>query len=598
MTQQKEKAEVILASKLDPVLYEVEKTAVKDTFKHHMGIKSARLFEKEEKVKVIIDASEKAEDVKKVVTSLGGETTAVIKDRVIARVPKTKLKSLAENTAVKYVEASVKLKLTVDKALEAGNAIVAGEPLPYKGKGVIIGIIDSGIDWKHSDFIKNDGTSRILFLLDQEKDPDVEYTNEQINAALDGSGPAIDSIDKVGHGTHVAGIAAGNGSASNGQFRGVAPEADLIIVKTTFESADAVAEGVNYIHTKAVECKQPSVINLSLGGHIGPHDGTTLAERIIDDVSAAGALVVVSAGNEGQDPIHAGTVIKTGDRWVADFILKPYPTYRGSVGFIRVQCWQHHEDEVELILRSPDGMTYSRDDFGESVFREGSTEIGIIKGRDIYSGDIRTTITVDMPWFNYSLARGWSIVAKGVNIAVGRIDAWIQDVDLGYFTSGIDKSKLVGMPGTSDSAITVASYATKREWDSVQGHKSADSVNIDDISYFSSPGPTRENSNKPEVAAPGQLMASAFSSVTATAYRADHLILPGEKYVMKQGTSMAAPFVTGALALLLEKYPGMKWAEAKRRLIKSCTNDKFTGSTWNRRWGYGKINVKKLLEIW
>lgn len=560
-----------------------------------MGTKSARLFEKEEKVNVIIDASEKAEDVKKVVTDLGGEITAVIKDRVIARVARSKLKSLAENSAVKYVEGSVKLKPTVDKALEAGNAAVGGEPLPYKGKGVIIGIIDSGIDWKHSDFIKRDGTSRILFLLDQEKDPDEEYTNEQINAALTGSGPAIESIDTVGHGTHVAGIAAGNGSASNGQFRGVAPEADLIIVKTSFESAD-IANAVNYIHTKAVECKQPAVINLSLGGHVGPHDGTTLTERIIDDVSDAGCLVAVAAGNEGQDSIHAGALIKTDNRWVADFVLNPLQTDQGFVGFMRIQCWQHHEDKMELTLRSPGGMAYSQDDFGESIFREGSIEIGIIKGRNIYSGDIYTTITLYMPLFNYRLARGWSIVVRGVNIAVGKIDAWIQDVELGYFSSGVEHTKLVGMPGTSYSAITVASFATKKKWDSIQGHISAESVNIDDISYFSSPGPTRENSNKPEVAAPGQLMASAFSSTTA--YRVDQLILPDENYVMMQGTSMATPFVTGALALLLEKYPDMKWAEAKRRLIKSCTNDKFTTPTWNPRWGYGKINVKKLLEIW
>jgi subtilisin family serine protease len=587
MTEQKEKPDVILASKLDPVLHGIEKTAVKDTFKHYMGTKSARLFEKEEKVNVIIDASEKAEDVKKVVADLGGEVTAVIKDRVIARVAKTKVKSLAENAAVKYVEGSVELKPTIDKALEAGSAIVSGEPLPYKGKGVIIGIIDSGIDWKHPDFIKEDGTSRILFLLDQEKDPDVEYTNEQINAALDASGPAIGCTDTNGHGTHVAGISAGNGSASNGQFRGVAPEADLIIVKTSFESVD-IAQAVNYIHTKAVECKQPAVINLSLGTHFGPHDGTTLTERIIDDVSDAGCLVVVAAGNEGQDFIHAGSVIKTGDRWVADFIL----TERS----IWIQCWQHHEDEIELILRSPGGMKYSLDDFGESVFHEGSTDIGIIKGRNVYSGDIYTTITIVMPWLDYRLARGWSIVAKGVNIAVGRIDMWIPNVSLGYFSSGSEQSKLVGMPGTSYSAITVASYATKREWDSLQEHMPADSINIGDISQFSSPGPTRENSNKPEIAAPGQLIASTFSS--ATTDRNGQLILPGKKYVMMQGTSMAAPFATGALALLLEKYPDITWAEAKRRLIKSCSSDNFTTPTWNRRWGYGKINVKKLLEIW
>lgn len=583
--EEEEKPDVILASKLDPILHGIEETAVEDTFKHYMGPKSTRLFKREAKVKVIIDASEKAEDVKRVVEDLGGVVMAVIKNRVIAQVPKSKVKSLAENAAVKYVEASVELKPTMDKALEASSAIVSGEPLPFKGTGVIIGIIDTGIDYGHLDFRKEDGTSRILYMLDQEKDPVVEYTNEQINAALDGSGPAIDCRDEIGHGCHCAGIAAGNGSASNGQFRGIAPEADLIIVKTSFESAD-VATAVDYIHTKAVECKQPAVINLSLGGHFGAHDGTTLTERIIDDVSDAGCLVVVAAGNEGQASIHAGGVIKTGERFVADFV----PTK----GFFWIQCWQYHEDEVELILRSPGGMKYSLNDFGVSDFKEGSIDIRIIKGQNKYSGDEYTAIRIDMPWPN-GLSHGWSIVAKGVNIAVGRIDIWIPDVNMGYFSSGSEQSKLVGMPGTSFSAITVASYATKREWDSVQGHMTAESINISDISYFSSPGPTRGNSNKPEIAAPGQLTTSTFSS--ATTDRNDQLILPGEKYVMMQGTSMAAPLVSGALALLLEKYPDITCAEARRRLIESCSMDNFTTPTWNRRWGYGKINVKKLLEI-
>jgi subtilisin family serine protease len=156
------------------------------------------------------------------------------------------------------------------------------------------------------------------------------------------------------------------------------------------------------------------------------------------------------------------------------------------------------------------------------------------------------------------------------------------------------------MPGTAFSAITVAAHTTRKGWTSQDKGLSdvaLDDIHLDDISYFSSPGPTRDGVNKPEIAAPGQWLISPLSSQASPHWVPTWTRIAGIDYAAMQGTSMAAPYVTGALALLLEKDPGIDWSEAKRRLIVSTRQDGFTRPCWNPRWGYGKIDVKRLLAL-
>ena len=123
------------------------------------------------------------------------------------------------------------------------------------------------------------------------------------------------------------------------------------------------------------------------------------------------------------------------------------------------------------------------------------------------------------------------------------------------------------------------------------------SVNLEDVSYFSSPGPTRDGVNKPEISAPGQWLIAPLGATASAGEVPLWTRLAGAEYAAMQGTSMAAPYVTGALALLLQKDPTIDWAEARRRLILSSRQDAFTKPCWNPRWGYGKINIRRLLEI-
>ena len=524
----------------------------------------------------------------------------------MAKVPRSKLKSLASSAKIGYIEASTRLKPTCDMAHISTGLIVNGSPtVPQTGNGVLVGVIDTGIDVNHPAF-KSAGSTRIVNYLNQETGD--EFSHADIDA-----GNANSAVDSIGHGTHVAGIAAGNGGGSTSNiWRGVAPQADLAIVKTTFDTAD-IAVGIRHVFDIAEARNQPCVVNLSLGGHFGAHDGSSIAERMIDDLSGDGRVVVVSAGNEGNDFIHAGTTLNAGlmppDRWVADFRINSqvFATATGPVeaGLIRLQVWQQREDAVVISLRSPTGNIFNAPMNDKEEFDLGNIFVEASHQVHPYSQDHSTSfLIVTDP--DQALLSGWSIIVEDDQLTdgvkVGSIHSWILNRDMGNFTSGSTNTHLVGMPGTSFSAVTVASYASRKQWPSqapnVPGGKfEASAINVKDISHFSSQGPTRDGQNKPDIAGPGQFLLAPLSSDASENEMPTFLRVPGKPYAALQGTSMSAPYVTGAIALLLEKDKSLDWAEIKRRLIKSAALDEFTTPCWNPRWGYGRLQVQRLLEI-
>jgi subtilisin family serine protease len=564
------------------------------SLQRHMSDTNLKRFLRTDKVSVMVATTDN-KAVANVVADNKGTYNQLTSNKMLVRIPRTALKNLAQCAEVSYVEASTRLELHCDAAHRSTGLFVDNQrTVPQTGKGVLVGIIDSGIDASHEAF-KKDGKTRIIEYWDQTR-------NRRYNSAQIDEGKAADSPDTVGHGTHVAGIAAGNGGGSPGNiYQGVAPEADLAVVQTTMETGD-IAIAIKDIFKLADKRKQPCVINLSLGGHFGGHDGTTIAERAIDQLCGLGKLVVVSAGNENQAPIHASTILPREQpeptRWVANFELSPGVYDGRMLGYMALQVWYHHEDDLTVQLRSPNGelfiasMEVEKDNYYVSVNHEKAP----------YSGDnVMTIQVITLPLT--PLLSGWSIIVTESTpggVKVGPVHAWILSRDFGSFTSGNSQSCLVGMPGTAYSAITVASYATRKEWDSqspTHPHLNLEAMNLEDISYFSSEGPTRDGQNKPEIAAPGQYLVSTLSSAASPVELPLEYRVKDIKYLALQGTSMAAPYVTGALALLLEKDGSIDWGEAKRRLIKSARLGTYTGPCWNPRWGYGKINVEKLLTI-
>ena len=220
---------------------------------------------------------------------------------ITATLPVSLLQTVVRIPSVKAIEPGLSCQPMLDASIpEIGVNLVwkgfGGEA--YQGEGVIIGLYDSGIDWTHEDFIRSDGTSRILWIWDQTDQSGIppqdfgygsEYSQSQINDEIDGIPEGVvQGLDRTGHGTHVAGIAAGSGRATgNGLpseiYRGVAPEADLIIVKggDNYFFSTSIIEGLTYIFQKAnmIDSSIPTVVNLSVGGiQMGPHDGSSLFE--------------------------------------------------------------------------------------------------------------------------------------------------------------------------------------------------------------------------------------------------------------------------------------------------------------------------------
>ena len=541
-------------------------------------------------IPVIIEADTPDKTAKKV-SRWGGSGRVVGRGHAVLSVPRAKLGQLASDKTVRFVEGSVRLKPNCDQAHRAANLTTgrtARRSVPQTGKGVLVGVVDTGIDAGHKAF-RHRGRSRIVDYLDQERDLHHQAgSNGFINLAS-----ASRSPDADGHGTHVAGIAAGNGDGSpRRRFAGVAPNADLAIVKTTFDSTD-IALGIAHVFDVAEARGQPCVVNLSLGGHFGPHDGTSLIELTIDDLcDRPGRTVVVAAGNEGSDAIHASSKLSSssGDkaRWTAAFEVLARPFGRTMLGSAWVQVWSLREDDVTVTLRSPLGELFRapRNRRTETRRRshivEASHQTWRRTGDDVSTFQVRT-----LPRPN--LLQGWSIIVeerRSGSAKVGAVHAWIGD-GMGRFVRGTVRSHLVGMPGTAHSAITVASYATRKAWvsrDPTQPNVNLAAINLDNVSFFSSPGPTRDNSNKPEIAAPGQYLISALSS-QATNSIPDWMQIKDLPYAAMQGTSMAAPYITGAIALLMEKEPDLSWAEIKRRLIRSNMQDEYNHALLERTLG-------------
>lgn len=324
--------------------------------------------------------------------ALGIEINTVTPHGMITAIaPVSKLPAIAALAEVHRLEAAHPVKLFMDQ-----SAGPIGVNLPHlvfprsanTGRGVMVGVIDTGIDIEHPDFIDEQGHTRVAAIWDHTLDPsDVggiapnptgfTYGTEWTQTQIQGGYASCLHRDRDGHGTHVAGTAAGNGRAptsDNTRFTGLAPEAGLLIVKFDFDNeknrntSTAILDGINWIFQKATMLGKPAVINMSLGSDYGPHDGSTLEERGIDDLTGAKKIVVVAAGNAAMT--YGGTAFET---WGAplhgagnfssshDIVFKPNNSYLPSTttsDYIFFDLWYSGKDTARIQITTPSGQKY------------------------------------------------------------------------------------------------------------------------------------------------------------------------------------------------------------------------------------------------
>ena len=457
------------------------------------------------------------------------------------------------------------------------------------GKGILIAIIDSGIDYRHNDFRNEDGSTRILSYWDQTvngRPPEgyitgTEFTETDINEILLQQAAGNDNIpapsaDTEAHGTAVAGIAAGNGRASGKRYTGVAFESSIIAVKLGFPGTNSfprtseLMQAINYCVSFALDRNLPLVINLSFGNNYGGHDGTTLLERFIDSVSGLGRnSIIIGTGNEGSSATHAELIIPS------DFL----PSYEieFAVGAyensLNIQIWKSYVDTVSIVLYTPSGIMMGPfvPQNTVSSYSFNGTNLLVYYGMPSpYS--ISQEIFLDfIPKDTFIESGIYRFVITPVKIVNGQINMWMpSSVTLNNSTKFLNPSPYTTLtiPSTASSAITVAAY------------------NSGTFTYadFSGRGFTRTREfTKPDLSAPGV-------DITAPA--------PGGGYMSFTGTSFATPFVSGSVALMMQwgitdgNDPYLYGEKIKAYLRKGARPFGIITSYPNRQTGYGSLCVK------
>ena len=464
----------------------------------------------------------------------------------------------------------------------AGGGVISSLESGLTGKGVLVAVIDSGIDYFHPDFRNPDGTTRIGLLVDQDRDR--IYTREEINAALEtGSRTSalalVPSTDPSGHGTAVAAIAAGNGREGNGVYRGVAYESELMVVKLgtpltdSFPRTTQLMKALDLVVRRAQDMNRPLAVNISFGNTYGSHDGTSLLETFINDMSGIGRNVIVAGtGNEGTGAGHRAGSLVMGQEENAQLSIAPYETGMG------VQLWKSYVDQFSIRLVTPSGEIIGPIDsrLGPQTLRYGGTQILIYYGKPSPFSRAQEVYFDFLPVRDYLDSGIWTFRLTPERIVTGRYDMWLPSRGIlnpsTRFLRPVPETTLT-IPSTAANVISVGAYD-----DSYRAY--AD---------FSGRGFTRQTGQvKPDLAAPG------VDIVTARR---------GGGYEAVTGTSFAAPFVTGSAALLMQwgilqgNDPFLYGEKVKAYFTRGARHLPGYDVWPNERLGYGTLCVRDSLPV-
>jgi minor extracellular serine protease Vpr len=528
-------------------------------------------YNPEEKTwEVIIRYTGSLEDV----FALGIRGEELLGGYAILWIPQSMISTVSGFPQIEYIEKPKRLFFAVYQAKAASCLTPLQDGgMGLSGAGILTAVLDSGIDYTHPDFRNQDGTTRILYLWDQTLDQ--IYDEAQINEALNAPSKQqareiVPSVDISGHGTAVAGIAAGNGRSSQGRYRGVAYESRLLIVKLGAAQTDGfprttqLMRALNFVLVKAAELHVPVAVNISFGNTYGSHDGTSLLETFIDDAAGFGRNVIVAgSGNEGISGGHTSGRLEQGQEKEVLVSIAPYETG------LSIQLWKSFADQFRITLVSPSGQRLGpfSETIGTQRFRYQKTQILVYYGEPSpysQSQEIYLDFIPDETYIDNGI---WRISLEPVKLLTGKYDLWLPAHNVRNpstrFLSAVPETTLT-IPSTARKVITVGAYDPSYQ----------------SYADFSGRGYTRLDQVKPDLAAPGT------DIVTVSA---------GGGYESVTGTSFAAPFVTGTAALLMEwgiiknQDPFLYGEKVKARLLRGARQ--LPGFTeWpNPELGYGVL---------
>lgn len=471
----------------------------------------------------------------------GITVTELLNEYAVLLVPENLVELLAGVPEIEYIEKPKRLFFSVNQGKTASciTAVQSGQYGLY-GEGVLVALLDSGVDYAHPDFRNEDGTTRIVALWDQTipgRPPEgyrigTEYTAQEIDEALTAETEAqryalVPSRDISGHGTRVLGIAAGNGRASGGRYRGIASRSPILAVKLGtpredgFPRTTELMQGLDYCIRKALELRLPVAVNISIGNTYGAHDGTSLLETYIADIANVWKSVIcIGTGNEGYAAGHTAGVLRRQTSEMIELAVGEYETA------FNIQIWKSYLDEVDITLISPGGRRAGpiQKVLGAQRFLLEETEILLYYGEPSPYSQSQEIYLELLPRSDYVDTGIWTLELSAGEIRDGRYHLWLPSaVALNGGTRFLHPS--------ADTTLTIPS--TARRVAAVGAYDSRTLTYAD----FSGRGNTRDLREKPILVAPGV-------RVLTTAL--------GGTYAEATGTSFATPFVTGASALLME----------------------------------------------
>lgn len=480
----------------------------------------------------------------------GIEVIPLLNGYAILKLSREQLDIITNDGDIIYIEQPKRLFFGVERGRAASCILplqlgetVQGALVQLYGSGVLVAIADSGIDVLHPAFRNSDGTTRIERIWDQTKEPSTvypapfdymtgrEYTREQINELIEAfeGGEAgrneLPALDNSGHGTAVAGALAGNGAV-----RGVASESDIVVVKlglpgeNDFPRTTELMMAVDYIVRTALFLKKPVAINLSIGNTYGSHDGTALLETYLEAVSDIGrSVIVVGAGNEGSAGGHTSGRLVVNEQEEIELAVSTFEVK------LSLQIWKYYTDIFSVTVEAPDGTIIGPigEISGPAQYVAGQTKLLLYYGEPAPYSSAQEIYIEFIPVNEgvYINSGVWTIRLNPTRIVDGEYHIWLPESSVNNLNTRFLRPTpdvTLTVPSTAAKVITVGAY----------------DASLNAYADFSGRGFTRVwRRVKPEIVAPGVgIVTAAVGGGTTTV----------------SGTSFAAPFVTGAAALLME----------------------------------------------